>query len=66
MMGRQCMGVIGCLMVVLVVAITQQNGVAAVTYTVGDDFGWNVPPNASFYSAWASNKTFYEGDELGT
>ncbi|KAF3453722.1 hypothetical protein FNV43_RR04163 [Rhamnella rubrinervis] len=63
MVRGRCIGIIGCLILVVAV-ITQQNGVAAVTYTVGDDLGWTIPPNASFYITWASNKTFHQGDEL--
>ncbi|CAL0304972.1 unnamed protein product [Lupinus luteus] len=36
----------------------------ATTYTVGDSFGWNTPPNETFYQDWARNKTFFLGDEL--
>ncbi|CAJ1975538.1 unnamed protein product [Sphenostylis stenocarpa] len=36
----------------------------AADYTVGDSFGWNVPTNESFYIDWASNKTFFVGDNL--
>ncbi|KAF3973643.1 hypothetical protein CMV_002956 [Castanea mollissima] len=37
---------------------------AAQTYLVGDSFGWNVPPNSSYYTIWASKRTFYVGDLL--
>ena len=36
----------------------------ATDYTVGDSFGWNIPPNDSFYSDWASSKNFLVGDTL--
>lgn len=36
------------------------------TYTVGDDVGWNVLPNTTQgYELWAANKTFVVGDILG-
>lgn len=34
------------------------------SYIVGDNTGWTVPPNATFYDAWASGKTFVAGDTL--
>ncbi|XP_059637921.1 blue copper protein-like [Cornus florida] len=38
---------------------------APVTYVVGDDLGWIVPPGGSVaYAAWAYNKTFIVGDTL--
>ena len=40
--------------------------VAAVDHDVGGDFGWNLPPNITFFSDWASNKAFSVGDKLGT
>lgn len=37
-----------------------------VTYTVGDDLGWLVPPGGElFYAAWAYDKIFLVGDTLG-
>lgn len=41
-------------------------GAAKNVYIVGDSMGWTVPPNTSFYSNWASSKTFMVGDILGT
>ncbi|KAG6589839.1 Uclacyanin 1, partial [Cucurbita argyrosperma subsp. sororia] len=38
--------------------------VAAVDHDVGGDFGWNLPPNTTFFSDWASNKAFSVGDKL--
>lgn len=39
---------------------------APVTYDVGDQMGWIVPPGGSVaYSTWAYNKTFIVGDTLG-
>ncbi|XP_050231038.1 blue copper protein-like [Mercurialis annua] len=38
---------------------------APVTYTVGDEMGWIVPPGAGLaYMTWAYNKTFIVGDFL--
>ncbi|KAJ6673224.1 hypothetical protein OIU85_012242 [Salix viminalis] len=37
---------------------------AASTYTVGDDLGWTVPTNSSYYEEWASQKTFQIGDSI--
>ncbi|CAB4319015.1 unnamed protein product [Prunus armeniaca] len=37
----------------------------AVTYVVGDHFGWIVPPGGELaYATWAYGKTFYVGDTL--
>lgn len=38
---------------------------SAVDYDVGGDFGWSLPPNPTFFSDWARNKTFFVGDKLG-
>ncbi|KAJ6673226.1 hypothetical protein OIU85_012244 [Salix viminalis] len=35
---------------------------AATTYMVGDDLGWTVPPNSSYYEEWTSQRTFQIGD----
>ncbi|XP_056162423.1 umecyanin-like [Syzygium oleosum] len=37
---------------------------AAATYTVGDELGWTVPSNISYYQSWAASKTFMVGDKL--
>ncbi|XAR66881.1 hypothetical protein NMG60_11013250 [Bertholletia excelsa] len=37
---------------------------AATTYFVGNTTGWEVPPNTSFYSTWASQYTFVVTDTL--
>ncbi|XP_030446163.2 umecyanin-like [Syzygium oleosum] len=37
---------------------------AATTYTVGDELGWTVPSNISYYQSWAASKTFMVGDQL--
>lgn len=34
------------------------------TFTVGDSLGWMVPPNASFYQARSSGKSFMVGGHL--
>ena len=40
--------------------------VPPMTYIVGDDLGWLVPPGGEIaYSTWAYNKTFIVGDTLG-
>ncbi|CAK7345466.1 unnamed protein product [Dovyalis caffra] len=36
----------------------------AVDYQVGDSTGWQNPSSSSFYSDWASGKTFSVGDTL--
>lgn len=37
-----------------------------ITYTVGDELGWFVPPGGPiFYAAWAYDKSFEVGDTLG-
>lgn len=37
-----------------------------VSYTVGEAWGWFVPPGGPlFYEAWAYGKTFEVGDTLG-
>ena len=50
-------------LLIIMVALTLK-GATAEFYVVGDDLGWTVPPNTSFYSEWASSKTFQIGDEL--
>nr|XP_023897434.1 umecyanin-like [Quercus suber]POE54742.1 blue copper protein [Quercus suber] len=52
-----------CCFIVVVMALLK-GATAAQTYEVGDSLGWEVPPNSSYYSEWASNKTFYDGDKL--
>ncbi|KAB1199388.1 Cucumber peeling cupredoxin [Morella rubra] len=60
------MGLIGCLVIVvaLLKCATAQTQIASVEYEVGDSLGWAVPPNTSYYSTWASTKTFYLGDSF--
>ncbi|KAK9989250.1 hypothetical protein SO802_029489 [Lithocarpus litseifolius] len=53
-----------CCCFIVVVMILLKGATAAQTYEVGDSLGWVVPPNSSYYSEWASNKTFYDGDKL--
>ncbi|KAJ6435832.1 hypothetical protein OIU84_000958 [Salix udensis] len=36
----------------------------ATDYEVGDSTGWKAPSDSSFYSTWASGKTFTVGDTL--
>ncbi|XP_007013490.2 PREDICTED: stellacyanin [Theobroma cacao] len=48
----------------LIVAMTFLEGAIAADYTVGDDYGWDVPPNNSsdFYASWANRFEFKIGD----
>jgi len=51
--------------------LPQQRGVQAENYVVGgDSVKWALPQmtghNVSFYSAWAADKKFQLGDNLGT
>ncbi|KAL5547807.1 hypothetical protein UlMin_003038 [Ulmus minor] len=54
------MGLIGCLVVVLALV----KGATADFYVVGDNLGWTIPLNTSFYSEWASSKDFEIGDQV--
>ncbi|KAI9161677.1 hypothetical protein LWI28_019640 [Acer negundo] len=56
-------GFLGCLVAVMALL---ESATEATQYTVGDGFGWAVPPNNSsnFYDDWASNKTFQIGDSV--
>jgi len=36
----------------------------AAVYEVGDSTGWKAPSDSSFYSTWASDKSFTVGDVL--
>ncbi|KAI9117390.1 hypothetical protein K1719_011556 [Acacia pycnantha] len=60
-MGKH-MGLIGLLMVVVCLSFAASS--EARRYIVGGDFGWGIPPNQTFYSDWASDKTFIVGDKL--
>lgn len=48
-----------------IVFALQKNAAAAVRYYVGDNLGWTIPPNISFYSEWTNSKTFQIGDTVG-
>ena len=37
---------------------------AATQYTVGEDLGWGIPPNKTYYEEWASQRTFQIGDSI--
>ncbi|XP_030511326.1 umecyanin-like [Rhodamnia argentea] len=37
---------------------------AVATYTVGDELGWTVPSNISYYQSWSASKNFMVGDKL--
>ncbi|TKY73203.1 Cucumber peeling cupredoxin [Spatholobus suberectus] len=55
------------ILIAIAVAATILRGTEAAEYTVGgDNTGWTSSPSggASFYSNWASNITFREGDTL--
>ncbi|XP_028753953.1 umecyanin-like [Neltuma alba] len=54
-------GFVGCSIVVLSLLFAATE---ATKYNVGGSFGWNIPPNQTFYSEWASSKTFVVGDSL--
>jgi hypothetical protein len=56
-------GLIGWLGIVVAIILVR-GATAATDYEVGDSLGWTVPPNTSYYSTWASTKTFYLGDKL--
>lgn len=51
--------------VALASAAMAATGIAAITHEVGGDRGWAVPQEMSFYTTWASDKTFNVGDKLG-
>ncbi|XP_022751673.1 cucumber peeling cupredoxin-like [Durio zibethinus] len=48
----------------LMVAMTILEGAIAADYTVGDNYGWDVPPNNSsdYYPSWANRYEFKVGD----
>ncbi|XP_028753912.1 stellacyanin-like [Neltuma alba] len=56
------LGFIGCSIIVALSLLF--SATEARQYHVGDSFGWNTPPNQTFYSDWASSKTFFVGDSL--
>ena len=51
----------------LIVAMTILEGAIAANYIVGDNYGWDVPPNNSsdFYPSWANRYEFKVGDVAG-
>ncbi|KAH0454405.1 hypothetical protein IEQ34_016329 [Dendrobium chrysotoxum] len=51
------------LLLVVVAVFAGLNLSAAKLYTVGDSIGWTILNNPN-YTAWASGKTFHEGDIL--
>lgn len=53
------------LLVVAAAIMMVVNGVAAETYTVGDDSGWTVPSTPDLYTDWAADKNFAVDDVLG-
>ena len=55
----------GSFIVLSALLIGATEGTVTTVYTVGDSLGWRVPPNESYYSDWASTKTFFVGDKLG-
>ncbi|PON63201.1 Cupredoxin [Parasponia andersonii] len=55
------MGLIGCSFIIMVAML---KGATADLYVAGDSLGWTIPPNTSFYSDWASSKTFEIGDQV--
>ncbi|CAK7345454.1 unnamed protein product [Dovyalis caffra] len=61
--SRLCFNIVGFLMVASV-GLLLQGANAANTYIVGDELGWVVPPNSSYYEEWANSKTFQKGDSL--
>ncbi|KAF7806405.1 blue copper protein-like [Senna tora] len=36
----------------------------ATEHVVGGSYGWNLPPNQTFYSDWATSNKFFVGDSL--
>ncbi|KNA17972.1 hypothetical protein SOVF_075030 [Spinacia oleracea] len=52
------------LLVVAAAIMMVVNGVAAETYTVGDDSGWTVPSTPDLYTDWAADKNFAVDDVL--
>lgn len=61
-MAKQDMGL---MLGMLILGIALQQGAVAVIHEVGDELGWSIPTDESFYSSWASKQTFHVGDELG-
>ena len=57
------MGLVMSMMFIFMVALMSKCA-SAESYYVGDDFGWAIPPNTTFYSEWASSKTFQIDDQI--
>lgn len=53
--------------VFLIIAVALLEGATSETkFKVGDDYGWRVPDNKSYYQLnWAVGKKFEVGDSLG-
>ncbi|KAJ6912931.1 cucumber peeling cupredoxin-like [Populus alba x Populus x berolinensis] len=51
--------------VFLIIAVALLEGATSeTTYKVGDDDGWRVPQNKSYYESWAGDQKFEVGDSL--
>ncbi|XP_061964115.1 umecyanin-like [Populus nigra] len=51
--------------VFLIIAVALLEGATSETkYKVGDDYGWRIPDNASYYENWVRGKKFEVGDSL--
>lgn len=61
-MAKQYMGL---MLGMLILGVALQQAAEAVTHEVGDELGWTIPSDESFYSSWASKLKFHVGDELG-
>ena len=52
--------------VFLIIAVALLEGATSgKKYEVGDDDGWRVPDNKSYYESWAGDQKFEVGDSLG-
>ncbi|OAY47159.1 umecyanin [Manihot esculenta] len=58
------MAVMVAALAIVILAAVSLHGADAATYVVGDAFGWQNPPNSTFYSSWASSHNFTVGDSL--
>lgn len=61
-MAKQYMGL---MLGMLILGVALQQAAEAATHEVGDELGWTIPSDESFYSSWASKLKFHVGDELG-
>ncbi|KAG6769334.1 hypothetical protein POTOM_024965 [Populus tomentosa] len=52
--------------VFLIIAVALLEGATSETklFKVGDDYGWRVPDNKSYYESWVRDKKFEVGDSL--